>query len=393
MRPQVAIIGAGPAGLMLAHLLHLPRDRLRRPRESQPRLRRSSGCGPACSSRVPWTCCLDGRRRTPATARGCATTASTSRFTAGVTAIDLEELTGGRAITIYGQNEVVKDLIDVRLEDGRPLAVRRRRACTPSRLTTTRRSSPSRTTARRTSSLRLRRRLRRLPWRLPHGDPVVHADRLRARISVRMARHPCPRRALVGRARLQQPPARLRALQHALARQVTRLYLQCAPDENLDEWPDDRIWDELRQRLSTDDGWRPNEGAIFQKAVTGMRSFVVEPMRFGRLFLAGDAAHIVPPTGAKGLNLAMADVDRLAQAFAEFYQSTARRWPRRLLRPWSAPHLARAAVLVVDDDDAAPAAGRERVPSQAAAGGARLPGELTRGDDESRRELRGDAVR
>ena len=103
--------------------------------------------------------------------------------------------------------------------------------------------------------------------------------------------------------------------------QVTRLYLQCAPDENLDEWPDDRIWDELRQRLSTDDGWRPNEGEIFQKAVTGMRSFVVEPMRFGRLFLAGDAAHIVPPTGAKGLNLAMADVNRLAQAFGEFYQS------------------------------------------------------------------------
>ena len=103
--------------------------------------------------------------------------------------------------------------------------------------------------------------------------------------------------------------------------QVTRLYLQCAPDENLDEWPDDRIWDELRQRLSTDDGWRPNEGEIFQKAVTGMRSFVAEPMRFGRLFLAGDAAHIVPPTGAKGLNLAMADVNRLAQAFAEFYQS------------------------------------------------------------------------
>ena len=90
--------------------------------------------------------------------------------------------------------------------------------------------------------------------------------------------------------------------------QVTRLYLQCAPDEDLDEWPDDRIWAELRARLATDDGWRPNEGPIFQKGVTGMRSFVAEPMRYGRLFLAGDAAHIVPPTGAKGLNLAMADV-------------------------------------------------------------------------------------
>ena len=89
---------------------------------------------------------------------------------------------------------------------------------------------------------------------------------------------------------------------------MTRLYLQCAPDENADDWSDDRIWSELIARLSTDDGWRPNEGAILQKGVTGMRSFVAEPMRYGRLFLAGDAAHIVPPTGAKGLNLAMADV-------------------------------------------------------------------------------------
>jgi p-hydroxybenzoate 3-monooxygenase len=101
---------------------------------------------------------------------------------------------------------------------------------------------------------------------------------------------------------------------------VTRLYLQCAPDEDLASWPDERIWAELRTRLEMSDGWRPNEGEIFQKGVTGMRSFVVEPMRYGRLFLAGDAAHIVPPTGAKGLNLAMADVSRLAGAFASFYR-------------------------------------------------------------------------
>jgi p-hydroxybenzoate 3-monooxygenase len=102
---------------------------------------------------------------------------------------------------------------------------------------------------------------------------------------------------------------------------ITRLYLQCTPDENLDEWSDDRIWTELRARLGTDDGWRPNEGPITQKGVTTMRSFVVEPMRCGGLFLAGDAAHIVPPTGAKGLNLAMADVSRLAAALARFYAS------------------------------------------------------------------------
>ena len=102
---------------------------------------------------------------------------------------------------------------------------------------------------------------------------------------------------------------------------VTRLYLQCAPDEDIHDWPDERIWEELRTRLSTRDGWMPNEGPITQKGVTPMRSFVVEPMDCGSLFLAGDAAHIVPPTGAKGLNLAMADVWRLARGIAGFYQS------------------------------------------------------------------------
>ena len=96
---------------------------------------------------------------------------------------------------------------------------------------------------------------------------------------------------------------------------VTRLYLQCAPDEDLGRWSDDAIWDELMARLGTADGWRPNSGEITQKGITGMRSVVVEPMRSGRMFLAGDAAHIVPPTGAKGLNLAVADVkDSLARA-------------------------------------------------------------------------------
>jgi p-hydroxybenzoate 3-monooxygenase len=101
---------------------------------------------------------------------------------------------------------------------------------------------------------------------------------------------------------------------------ITRLYLQCAPDEDVGQWPDDRIWSELQTRLCTDDGWCPNEGEILQKGVTGMRSFVAEPMRYGSLFLAGDAAHIVPPTGAKGLNLAMADVWRLADALVTFYR-------------------------------------------------------------------------
>jgi p-hydroxybenzoate 3-monooxygenase len=100
--------------------------------------------------------------------------------------------------------------------------------------------------------------------------------------------------------------------------EVSRLYIQCKPDEDISGWPDDKIWGELETRLSVDH-WRLVRGPVLQKGVTGMRSFVVEPMQYGRLFLAGDAAHIVPPTGAKGLNLAVADVRVLARALKEFY--------------------------------------------------------------------------
>jgi p-hydroxybenzoate 3-monooxygenase len=103
--------------------------------------------------------------------------------------------------------------------------------------------------------------------------------------------------------------------------EITRLYLQCEPDEDLDAWSDDRIWAELQARLEGDDGFRLNVGPILERGVTPMRSFVVEPMQHGRLFLAGDAAHIVPPTGAKGMNLAIADVTVLAEALEAFYGS------------------------------------------------------------------------
>jgi p-hydroxybenzoate 3-monooxygenase len=102
--------------------------------------------------------------------------------------------------------------------------------------------------------------------------------------------------------------------------EVTRLYLQVRPDEDLAEWPDERIWEELERRFGLE-GWTLNTGEILEKGVTGMRSFVVEPMQHGRLFLAGDAAHIVPPTGAKGLNLAVADVRLLAGGIAAWYRS------------------------------------------------------------------------
>jgi p-hydroxybenzoate 3-monooxygenase len=110
------------------------------------------------------------------------------------------------------------------------------------------------------------------------------------------------------------------ALHSMRSPEVTRLYLQVRPDESLDQWPDERIWAELRARLDRrDPDWLLHDGPILEKSVAAMRSFVVDPMRYGRLFLAGDAAHIVPPTGAKGLNLAVADVKVLADALTDWY--------------------------------------------------------------------------
>jgi p-hydroxybenzoate 3-monooxygenase len=105
--------------------------------------------------------------------------------------------------------------------------------------------------------------------------------------------------------------------------QISRLYLQCLPDEDTNSWSDEKIWAELQLRLAAG-GWKLTEGPVLQKGVTGMRSFVAEPMQYGNLFLAGDSAHIVPPTGAKGLNLALADVQILARALKDFY-ATGRR--------------------------------------------------------------------
>jgi len=102
--------------------------------------------------------------------------------------------------------------------------------------------------------------------------------------------------------------------------EVQRLYFQCDPKDSIDNWPDDRIWEELHARLDTAEGSQLNEGRIFQKGIIGMRSFVFEPMQYGRLFLAGDAAHVVPPTGAKGLNLAVGDVKVLSRGLTEFYR-------------------------------------------------------------------------
>ena len=318
MRTQVGIVGAGPAGLMLGHLLHrqgidsvIVEDRseehvIERVRagvleQGTVDLMRDVGVGARLRQ--------EGMRH-----EGVYIAFRGARHR-----IDMAGLTGGRAITVYGQNEVVKDLIAARGATGRPLifeaqdvgiarldsrqpVIRYRAGGAPHEMACDfiagcdgshgicRPSIPA-------EHLTLYERTYPFAWlgilakAAPSSDELVYSlhERGFALFSMRSP-------------------------------EVTRLYLQCAPDEDLEQWSDDRIWSELKTRLRTQDGWEPNEGEITQKAVTPMRSAVAEPMRYGRLFLAGDAAHIVPPTGAKGLNLAMADVWRLSNALAAFYQ-------------------------------------------------------------------------
>jgi p-hydroxybenzoate 3-monooxygenase len=318
-RTQVGIVGAGPAGLMLGHLLHASgiESAIVEIRSQEHVIERvRAGVLEQGSVDLLTEAGVGARLAREGMRHGGVDIAFGGRRHR----IDFEELTGGRSITIYGQNEVVRDLIDARIataqpllfdvsdvrveaiDTGRPRVVFRDRDGAPRELACDfiagcdgfhgicRPSVPS-------TSLRVYERTYPFAWlgilanAAPASDELVYSlhDRGFALFSMRSP-------------------------------QVTRLYLQCAPDEDVNHWSDDRIWSELRVRLQMEDGWRPNEGPITQRGVTPMRSFVVEPMRYRRLFLAGDAAHIVPPTGAKGLNLAMADVKRLAVALAAFYK-------------------------------------------------------------------------
>jgi p-hydroxybenzoate 3-monooxygenase len=229
----------------------------------------------------------------------------------------MEGLTGGRAITIYGQNEVVKDLIDARIGTSRPLFFEIEDVV-PGGFSD---RGPS-------VSFSKDGEQHQISCDFIAGCDGFHGicrTAVSDHLQVYEREYPFGWLGILAHAApssnelVYSNHPRGFALFSMRSHQVTRLYLQCAPDEDANKWSDDRIWSELQARLQTDDGWRPNEGEIFQKGVTGMRSFVAEPMRFGRLFLAGDAVHIVPPTGAKGLNLAMADVSRLAEALAMFY--------------------------------------------------------------------------
>jgi len=322
MRTQVGIVGAGPAGLMLSHLLHragiesmVVENRTRQYVQERVRagvleqgtvdLMNETGAG-------------ERLRREGLVHRGLEL-----RFAGRGHRIDLFGLTGGKAITIYGQNKVVEDLTDARLAAGgriffaaEDVSVHGLDSAAP--------------------AVRFRADGKAVELRCDfiagcdgfHGvcRPSVPAgvltefDRVYpfAWIGVLAEVEPSSEELIYSR------HERGFALHSMRSPKLTRLYLQVARDEEIDNWPDERIWEELQRRFETHDGFKLKRGPIVQKGITPMHSFVVEPMQYGRLLLAGDAAHIVPPTGAKGLNLAIADVRVLARAFVDFYSAGSR---------------------------------------------------------------------
>jgi p-hydroxybenzoate 3-monooxygenase len=320
MRTQVGIVGAGPAGLMLSHLLHhngIESVVLESHTREYVEQRVRAG--------VLEQGTVDLMRETGVGARamreGLVHHGVELRFAGRGHRIDFQALTG-KFIMIYAQHEVVHDLTDARLAAGGQVLFEAE-----------------------VSALEDLEGRPRLRYRHGESEHTLECDFIAGCDGFHgVCRGAIPAGALRIHER-EYPFAWLGilasvapasdeliysyhergfALLSMRTPQVSRLYLQCSPDEDLANWPDDRIWSELRKRFETRDGFVLRDGPITQKGVTPMRSFVAEPMRFGKMFLAGDAAHIVPPTGAKGLNLAISDVRVLAKALGEFYGSGSR---------------------------------------------------------------------
>ena len=311
MRTQVGIVGAGPAGLLLSHLLHLEgiesvviEAKSRQYVEARVR----AGVLEQGTVDLLNTCGVGARMRQ----EGLIHEGIELLFQGERHRIHFKELIG-RCVTVYGQQEVVKDLIQARLNAGGPIVFEAANV-TIHDLNTDR------------------------PKVRYNGDQTLDCDFIagcdgfhgicRTSIPTGVLKYydrayPFAWLGILAQAKpaseelIYAHHERGFALLSMRSPTVTRLYLQCSPDESLAKWPDSRIWEELHTRLNM----RLAEGPLLQKGVTPMRSFVTEPMQYGRLFLAGDAAHIVPPTGAKGMNLAISDVSILSRAFQSHYAS------------------------------------------------------------------------
>jgi p-hydroxybenzoate 3-monooxygenase len=317
MRTTVGIIGGGPAGLLLARLLHRTGiDCVVLERRTRAHVERRQRAGMLEQGTI------DALRECGAAERldleGMVHHGIELRFDRERHHIDFPVLTGGRTVTIYAQTEIVKDLIALQLADGPPLLFE-------------------------AQALAIERPESERPLvRFVHGgveeslhcDWVVGCDGFHG-----IARDTFP--AALSRTYERRYPyswlgvladvapsceelvyARREngfALHSMRSPRVSRLYLQVPNGTDPDDWPDGRVWDELDARFAIDGDWTLRRGPITAKSVTGMRSFVHEPMRHGRLLLAGDAAHIVPPTGAKGLNLAVSDVRVMARGFTQLH--------------------------------------------------------------------------
>ncbi|WP_277983286.1 4-hydroxybenzoate 3-monooxygenase [Sphingomonas faeni] len=319
MRTQVAIIGAGPAGMFLAHLLH--RDGIdaivieRRDRAYvEGRVR--AGVLEQVTVDLMHRLGLATRLEREGLVHGGTNLSLDGRMFH----IDMKTLTGGATVTVYGQQEVMRDLFDAADDRDVPIIWNAADVALDD-LASTR---------------------PRVTWR-EEGigrrldcDFVVGCDGYhgisRASIPADVLRtfervYPFGWLGILA----DVPPVEdeliyanhERGFALASMRSATRsrYYVQCALDDAVDDWPDERFWDELCLRLGSDVGSRVTRGPSFEKAIAPLRSFVGEPMRWGRLFLAGDAAHIVPPTGAKGMNLAVSDVTMLGEALAQHYQA------------------------------------------------------------------------
>jgi len=320
METRVGIVGAGPAGLTLALLLHRAGiDCVVLEGKSRDYLESRVRAGVLEQGTVDLMDELGAGARLHQ--EGMLDPLLDIRFNGGIIHIDLPALTPGKIVTVYGQQEVVKDLIAARLSRGGSILFEAEAT-----------HIDGLDGKRPTIHFKHDGRAQTLECDIVAGCDGFHG----------ICRAAIPENALeiydrnlpfgwLGILAEAKPFPEMSYSNHergfALASRrspkLSRLYVQCAADEDLAGWPDRRIWDELHTRLYDRDGGELHEGPILQRGVTPVRAYVAAPMRHGRMVLAGDAVHIVPPTGAKGLNLAVADVRVLSRALIEFFRTGA----------------------------------------------------------------------